>query len=71
MVAAEHYTRLLTDEEIRDLLQSKGVIVFEGLSREWQEVERQIEKLGFGGSYIVTQRKGPHGNSIKAAPITE
>ena len=71
MVAPEHYKRLLTDEEIRDLLHRNEIIVFDGMSREWQKVEQQIEKLGFGDTYIVSQRKGPRGGSIKAAPRSE
>jgi hypothetical protein len=38
-------------------LEQGDSLFFEGLWREWQTIERQVDRLGFGDKYIVTQRK--------------
>jgi hypothetical protein len=68
MALEEAYTRLLTDEELRPRLERSEAIVFPGLSREWQQIERQVEKLGFGELYFVTQRSGPRGGAVRLSP---
>jgi hypothetical protein len=49
------YTRLLRDEEMRPHLERGDGIAFEGLGREWQQIERQVERLGFGDTYAVSR----------------
>ncbi len=56
MAAHVIYTRPLEDEELRAHLERRETIVFKGLGREWQHIERQVERLGFGEVYIVSQR---------------
>ena len=68
MAYRDPYTRLLTDEEMRAHLERKERLVFCGMPREWQEVERQVERLGFGASYFVTLCKGPRGGTIRVVP---
>ena len=48
------HTHRLTDEELRAELEAKDTILFMGTDLTWQEVER----LGFGDSYIVSAVKG-------------
>jgi hypothetical protein len=50
----------LTDEELREQLQSQDTILFVGESLRWQEIERQVERLGFGELYIVSSTQGRH-----------
>lgn len=69
MALAEPYSHLLSDEQLRAHLERKETVIFKGLSREWQQIERQVERLGFGESYIVTQRKGARGGTIRVAPV--
>ncbi len=63
MVAQLIYTRPLEDDEMRTLLEKRETIVFRGLGREWQQIERQVERLGFGESYIVSQRGSRDGDT--------
>jgi hypothetical protein len=68
MAARDAYTRLLTDAELRGRLERKETIVFKELLQDWQQIERQVEHLGFGESYIVTLRNGPRGCTIRVSP---
>jgi hypothetical protein len=45
----------MSDEELRLELVARDTILFkvEGLS--WHEIEGQVERLGFDGSYIVSE----------------
>ena len=67
------YTRLLSDEELRPHLERGDVIAFEGLGREWEEIERQVERVGFGDTYAVTRsrRAGVPGEQaiIRVSPV--
>ena len=56
MGAKTTYTRLLDDDEMKTHLERQDTLIFEGLGREWQQVERQVERLGFGEAFIVSQR---------------
>jgi len=47
---------MLSDERCMRLQLKEGhVLVFEGLDRRWQEVEHQVDRLGFGDEYLVLQ----------------
>jgi hypothetical protein len=61
------YSRLLQDQELREHLEHGDTLFFPGLGREWQRVERQVERLGFGELYIVSQRGSPPGYTKVAA----
>ena len=67
------YTRLLSDEELRPHLERGDVIAFKGVGREWEEIERQVERLGFGDKYAVSRarRAGAAGEetSIRVSPV--
>jgi hypothetical protein len=47
----------VTDEELRAELAAKDTILFMGTELNWQEVEHQVERLGFAESYIVSAVK--------------
>jgi len=60
-------TCLLRDEELSDHLRKGHTLLFKGLGKEWQEIERQVERLGFGETYFVSQLEG-HESSTKLSP---
>ena len=51
----------LTDEQLRAELEAKDTVVFDGTALNWQEIERQVERLGFGDTYIVSLAKSMEG----------
>ncbi len=57
-------TSRLEDEQMRMHLEKQETLLFRGLGREWQKIERQVERLGFGETYVVSQR-GPRSNDTK------
>ena len=62
----EHvYTRPLADDELRPQLQAMVAILFDGQTIHWHEVERQVDRLGFGHLYIVSSIQGQRGNAAK------
>jgi len=61
------YDRLLGDDELADHLLKGRTLVFKGLGNEWQEIERQVERLGFGDLYFVSQI-GNKERSTKLSP---
>jgi hypothetical protein len=65
----EHtYNRLLTDDELRQHLEAKDTIIFAGWPFRWQELERQVERLGFGELFLVSALRGKRGDSCKIGP---
>jgi hypothetical protein len=59
------YTKPLPDQELRRQLETKDIVLFVGPSLKWQAVERQVERLGFGDSYIVSCTKRPNATASK------
>ena len=55
----------LTDDELRPLLEARDVISFVGQPLRLEEIERQVERLGFGDLYLVSATQGPHTNGAK------
>ncbi len=64
------HTRPLTDEELRSELQAGHVVCLLDQRLRFQEIERQVERLGFGDAYIVsaTQRPNAGLSSIRLTP---
>jgi hypothetical protein len=54
------HTQSLTDSELRAELQERDIIFFVGEQLGWQEIERQVERLGFGELYIVSAMQRPN-----------
>jgi hypothetical protein len=51
------YTRHLNDDELRPHLERRDTLVFKGTAITWQEIERQVERLGFEDEYAVSRTK--------------
>ena len=71
MSAKQVFSFFLSDEQMRAHLKNGSTLIFKGLEHEWQAIERQVERLGFGETYLVTQISGPHGGFTKVKPIHE
>jgi hypothetical protein len=66
MLAMERvYTRPLSDDELRPQLEAMATILFNGQAIHWHEIERQVERLGFGNLYVVSSMQGQRGNDAK------
>ena len=67
------YTRLLSDAELRPHLERGDSVAFKGLWGKWEDVERQVERLGFGDTYTVCRTKKPGApseeSSIRVVPL--
>ena len=67
------YTRLLSDEELRPHLERGDSVAFKGLGREWEEIERQVERLGYGETYAVSRASNPnapgHSTAARLSPL--
>jgi hypothetical protein len=57
------YTRPLSDNELRSELEARDTICLMGEEISWQQIERQVERLGFGEAYIVSSTQRPQGNA--------
>jgi len=53
------YTRRLNDQELRSHLEDGDTITFSDAVKEWEEIERQVERLGFGSHYAVSRGSRP------------
>lgn len=51
------YTQLLSDGELRVHLEHGDDVIFQGAAHEWHQIERQVERLGFGDIYSVSRGK--------------
>ena len=63
MAAKVIYTSRLEDHELRTHLENQDTVLFKGLGGEGQEIERQVERLGFGELYVVSQRGSREGDT--------
>jgi hypothetical protein len=59
------HTRVLTDDELRPQLEARDTISFVGRPVTFQEIERQVERLGFGDLYIVSTTQKPPSDVAK------
>ncbi len=53
------YDRLLSDDELRPHLERGDTLVFTATAKAWQQIERQVERLGFGDDYAVSRTTRP------------
>jgi hypothetical protein len=68
MSARKPLSFILSDDQMRVYLAANRSLVFEGLAMHWQEVERQVERLGYGEKYFVSRTKGVRGDLTKVTP---
>ena len=69
MAAKQTFSYILSDDQMRSHLQNGNTLLFEGLADDWEAVERQIERLGFGDTYLVSLVKGRGGDLTKVMPV--
>jgi hypothetical protein len=63
------FSYILSDDQMRAQLESGATLQFQGLESDWQTVERQVERLGFGQRYFVSRTSGPHGGLTRVTPV--
>lgn len=68
MSGATVYTGRLDDRALSNHLEKRDTLLFKGLGSEWQQIERQVERLGFGDRFAVSQIAG-HQHSTKVSPL--
>ena len=62
------YTRPLTDEELLRHLRSRDRVVIRVPGLRWQDIERHVERLGFGDLFLVSAASGKRGECCKIDP---
>ena len=67
-MAKQCFDRLLSDDELRVLLERGEQLVFTAVNT--RVIERQIERLGFDDAYFVTQVEAGRGKVTRVTPIT-
>ncbi len=68
MAAMVHCSFVPSDAEMRAHLEQGNSLFFPGMGREWEKLERQVERLGFGEVYFVSRTKGLRGDCAKVRP---
>ena len=63
------YAASLQNDQLRAHLANKDTLVFDYRAGSWQQIEKQIERLGFGESYIVAVLIGRRGRFTKVTPV--
>ena len=67
------WSGLLSDEELRPHLERGDTVIFKGTAKAWHEIERQVERIGFGDAYAVsrTRRAGASGEEdfTRVSPV--
>ena len=67
------YARALRDEELLPHLERGDTIVFTDAVKHWQDIEGQVERLGFGDSFAVSRGSRPASpgrqNHIRVTPL--
>ncbi len=58
-----------SDEALCRLLEKRETVCLVAPESEWRRVERQVERLGFGDTYLVSYSKGPRGGTIRLSPL--
>ena len=53
------YARALSDEELRSHLERGDTITLTDAVKDWEQIERQVERLGFGDTYAVSRGSRP------------
>jgi hypothetical protein len=61
----------LSDESLQEHLDCGDTILFAGVSVDWHEIERRVERLCFGEAYIVCAAQGGHrkGPTVSVKPL--
>jgi hypothetical protein len=62
------FDSIMSDAQMRAQLERQEVFFFKKPASNWQSIERQIERLGFGDAYFVTCVSGGRGELTKITP---
>src|SRR5262245_21890614 len=62
------YDSPLTESELLGHLRARDKVVINSRAIKRQELEREIERLGFGDHFLVFATKGKHGECFKIEP---
>jgi hypothetical protein len=62
------FDSILSDDQMRAQLERREVFFFKRPGPNWQLIERQIERLGFGEKYFVTCISAVRGELTKITP---
>jgi hypothetical protein len=65
------FSAMFSDEQMRAYLEANSSLVFDGATTNWQQIERQVERLGFGNKYFVSQAMGLRGELTKVIPVRQ
>jgi len=62
---------LVSDEELRAWLQARETVLLVGKDIEWRDVERQVERLGFGEDFVVcaAQARTSETATVRVEPV--
>jgi len=66
-VVEKCFERFLSDDEMHAQLERGEAFLF--TISHWQQIERQIEHLGFGDLFFVTQVSAKRGKLTKVTPV--
>ncbi len=65
--------RLLSDDDLRPYLERGDTVLFKVTPKDWHQIERQVERLGYGDDYAVsrTTRSAPgrEQDIIRVSPL--
>jgi hypothetical protein len=64
-----NYTRPLNDKELAGHLIAQDQIILRVPVLRWQDVERQVDRLGFGESFLVSETKSSRGQCCRIEPV--
>jgi hypothetical protein len=70
-VAKHTFSFILSDDQMRAHLRNGSTLLFKGLERDWQTLERQVERLGFGELYLVSRTSSRRGDLTKVSPVAK
>jgi hypothetical protein len=67
--AGRKYEEMISKEDLHRHLSARETLVFTGRGVKWQEVERQVEELGFGDLFYVANVAKGGVRVTKVSPI--
>jgi len=68
-MADQCFDCFLSDADMRAYLERGDTLLFK--STKWQEIERQIDRLGFEDSHFVSQVSARRGKLTKVTPVAK
>jgi hypothetical protein len=63
------YTKALSDSELAIHLRALDHVILSVLGLHGRDLERQLDRLGFGERFLVTETKSEHGECCRIDPV--